>query len=54
MIGKVQERLMSRARTSAEGNVMPAGWYERRALRRLERRGIVRRRLGLRDVWTVL
>ena len=53
MIGKVQARILARARTSMEGNVMPAGYLERRACRRLERRHVLRRRLGLPDVWTV-
>jgi hypothetical protein len=53
MTGRVQARLIARAKSSPSGNVMPAGWRERRSLQRLERRGIVRRRLGLPNVWTV-
>lgn len=51
--GPVQARILARARTSEHGNVMPAGYLERRACRRLQRRGILRTRLGLPGVWTV-
>lgn len=51
MIGPVQARVLIRAGESKAGNVMPANYLERRALRRLEARGIVATVAGLPDVW---
>lgn len=52
--GPVQARILARARRTMFGNVMPAGFLERRACLRLERRCILRRRYGLPGIWTVL
>jgi hypothetical protein len=52
-IGPVQVRLLGRAARTQSGNVMPAGYLERRALRRLERRGIVAPLPSFPDVWTL-
>ncbi len=46
-LGPVQLRLLTRAGRY----VMPAGFLERRACRRLERRGLLESAVGLPDVW---
>ena len=53
LIGPVQRRILDRAKRSPYGNVMPGGFLERRACKRLENRGLLFRRLGLPDVWRV-
>lgn len=53
ILGPVQTRLARRAATSVVGLVMPAGYLERRALRRMEARGIAATVPGLPDVWKV-
>jgi hypothetical protein len=53
MLGPVQARLVGRAGTSTAGNVMPANYLERRALRRMQARGIAATVPGLPDVWSV-
>lgn len=52
-IGPVQRRILARAERSVQGNVMPNGYLERRACRRLEDRGRLFKRPGLPDVWRI-
>lgn len=52
-LGPVQRRILDRAAHSTQGNVMPAGYLERRACRRLEARGRLFKRPGLPDVWRI-
>jgi hypothetical protein len=53
LLGERQLALIKRAASSRYGYVMPGGYLERRALRRLERRGFAHPALGLPDVWRI-
>jgi hypothetical protein len=50
-IDPVQIALMIRLFGSPSGMVMPSGFLERRALRRLQARGVLIRSLGYPDCW---
>lgn len=50
-VGERQYAVIFRARRSRLGYVMPGGFLERRALRRLEARGVMKPALGFPDVW---
>lgn len=50
-LGPVQSRLLRRAYET--GRVMPANYLERRALRRLQSRGIAHKVWACPDVWEV-
>lgn len=50
-LGERQYEVIRRAQLSTLGAVMPADFLERRACRRLERRGIFVPALGFADVW---
>lgn len=52
-LGPVQVRLLDRATRTQSGNVMPANYLERRALRRLAARGIVPPLPTFPDAWTL-
>ena len=52
-MGPVQRRVFTRAGHSPAGNVMPSGYLERRACKRLERRALLKPALGLPDVWRI-
>jgi hypothetical protein len=51
-LGPLQYEIYMRAFRSAYWRVTPAGARERKAIRRLEARGLLRPALGLPDVWT--
>lgn len=51
-LGPLQAEIMRRALLSPDLHVMPAGARERKACRRLEARGALRRALALPDVWS--
>lgn len=51
IVGERQQVVIERARRSKLGAVMPAGFLERRACRRLVARGIMRPMLSYPDVW---
>lgn len=52
-IGATQQVLIRRAQLSRYGYVMPAGFAEQRACRKLEAQGILRLVLGFPDVWAL-
>ena len=52
-VGKRQMALIERAHRSRHLLVMPGGYLERRACRRLEARGILSRAVSFPDVWKI-
>lgn len=52
-LGRIQVALVARSERSTRRLVMPAGHRERRALERLEMRGLARWGFGLPDVWRI-
>jgi hypothetical protein len=52
-IGQRQYAVLYRARRGKQGNVMPGGFLERRACRRLTARGLMRPLVSFPDVWTL-
>lgn len=52
-VGQRQHAVLLRARRSAGRHVMPGGFLERRACKRLEVRGLMRSAHGFPDVWTL-
>jgi hypothetical protein len=52
-LGARQAFLLDLARIGSLGFIRPRGFLDRRALRRLERRGLVAQALGFPDTWTI-
>jgi hypothetical protein len=52
-LGARQAFLMDLARVGTMGFIRPRGFLDRRALRRLEARGLVARALGFPDTWMI-
>lgn len=51
LVGERQYAVLHRARRSRLGAVMPGGYLERRACRRLEARGLLESYVSFPDVW---
>lgn len=52
-VGERQYVVLYRARRGRLGHVMPGGYLERRACRRLTARGLLAPLVGYPDVWTL-